>query len=64
MTIRVPRLGTGIKEVHLDTGCVEDALTASCLSSEGLEVYLNRRSVLRSHPFQDGDLVTLVPASN
>lgn len=62
MIVRIARLGTGIKEVHLDTGCVDDALAASGLSVEGFQIRVGGQIASGSHPLQDGDIITLVLA--
>jgi hypothetical protein len=62
MIIRIARLGTGIKEVHLNPGCVDDALAASRLSVESFQIRVGGQIVSGSHPLQDGDIITLVLA--
>lgn len=62
MIIRIARLGTSIKEVQLDAGCVDDALAASGLSVEGFQIRLDGKIVGGRHPLQDGDIITLVLA--
>ena len=47
MIIRIAKFGTGVKEVHLDTGCVKDALTVSGFSTDGLQIYLRGQIVDR-----------------
>lgn len=62
MVIQIARLGTSVKRVDLDTGCVDDALTTSGQSVEGFQIRVNGKIVTGSHSLHDGDVITLVLA--